>query len=87
MKTIFWYKTCPFCNQGRLFVFKNLLNNFLYLHCEECESGYPDLESTDKNKNRFLTLLDDFDSISATEIDIRQNKWDVSKFIPVEVEK
>jgi uncharacterized protein (DUF983 family) len=47
-KDIYWYNVCPFCNQGRLFVFKNLKTNKLYLHCEECERGYYDIYHIDE---------------------------------------
>ena len=82
MKTLFWYKTCPFCGQGRLFVFKNIDRNKLYLHCEECETGYYDLEKLDK-EHSFLTLLEDFKSIEASQDDILKSKWRDLKFISI----
>jgi uncharacterized protein (DUF983 family) len=74
MKTLFWYKTCPFCGQGRLFVYKNIDSNKLYLHCEECETGYNDPERLDKDHS-FLTLLEDFNAIEASQEDILQSDW------------
>ena len=31
-----WYRTCPVCTQGRLFVRKATADGALYLLCEEC---------------------------------------------------
>lgn len=74
-RTLLWYKTCPFCNQGRLFVFKNLNINKLYLHCEECERGYYDPNQINI-ENSFLTLQEDFEAVEATWDDIKEHKWD-----------
>jgi len=55
----YWYKTCPTCGEGRLFIVEDLSRQRLYLHCEEDELGFEDpldLKSPDKV---FLTL--DFD--------------------------
>lgn len=73
-ENLFWYKTCPFCNQGRLFIFKNLSTNRLYLHCEECERGYNDARNINSDSS-FLTLEEDFEAVEATFEDIRQFKW------------
>lgn len=72
---MFWYKICPFCNQGRLFVFKNIDADKLYLHCEECERGYSDIRNIDVDHS-FLTLLEDFDAVFANEEDIKNGGWD-----------
>jgi hypothetical protein len=74
-RKLFWYKTCPFCNQGRLFIFKNLNLNKLYLHCEECERGYYDPDEFNVESS-FLTLTEDFDAIEATSQDIKAHNWD-----------
>ncbi len=74
MKILYWYKVCPFCNEGRLFVFKNININKLYLHCEECESGYYDIEHVETG-DRFLTLLDEFEASPATYADILETGW------------
>lgn len=74
-KKMLWLETCTFCNQGRLFIYKNMQANMLYLHCEECERGYYDPIRTDP-ENSFLTILEDFDSIAATAEDIKEHNWD-----------
>ena len=74
MKKMYWYKTCPFCGQGRLFVFKNMDQGKLYLHCEECETGYYDPNKLNK-EHSFLTLQEDFKAIEATEEDILKSEW------------
>jgi hypothetical protein len=33
----YWYKTCPRCRQGRLFIMRRDNEAGLHLHCEECE--------------------------------------------------
>lgn len=73
-RELFWYKTCPCCKQGRLFIFKNLNLNKLYLHCEECERGYYDPNKINI-ENSFLTLQEEFDAIEATHEDIKHNNW------------
>jgi hypothetical protein len=75
MKISYWYKTCPFCRQGRLFVFKNLDIDELYLHCDECERGYLN-PSNLETENSFLTLDTDFNAIEATMKDIKVAGWD-----------
>ncbi len=75
IKNLLWYKTCPFCNQGRLFIFKNLHINKLYLHCEECERGYYDPTKL-KVENFFLSLQEEFNAIAATLEDIKEHDWD-----------
>ena len=75
VKKLLWFKTCPFCNQGRLFIFKNLNANRLYLHCEECESGYYDPEKLNV-ENSFLTLQSEFETAEATYDDLRKYKWE-----------
>ncbi len=75
IRKLFWYKTCPFCNQGRLFLYKNLNLNKLYFHCEECERGYYDSEKINI-ENSFLTLIEEFEAIAATDNDIKEHKLD-----------
>lgn len=70
----FWYRICPNCNQGRLFIFKNVNANKLYLHCEECETGYYDPSHLDK-EHSFLTLNEDFESVIATMDDVKMYGW------------
>jgi len=40
MNTRYWYKECPVCLQGRLFLAKDVTHDKIYLHCEECECGW-----------------------------------------------
>jgi hypothetical protein len=75
MKDLYWYKTCPFCKQGRLFVFKNTTLNKLYLHCEECERGYYNIDDV-SSSNSFLTLEENFESTEANLLDIKSNNWE-----------
>lgn len=78
MKKMFWYKGCPLCNQGRLFIFKNIDSAKLYLHCEECERGY--YNPFDVNvENSFPTLEEDFQAVQATLDDLVKFHWDKLK--------
>jgi len=72
----FWYSECPACNQGRLFVMHNATTNALYLHCDECEMGFPEPEQADVGAGGRLTLTDDFEAEPATMEEIRAASWD-----------
>ena len=74
METLFWYQNCALCRQGRLFLFRNIDLDKLYLHCEECEEGYYDPEHIDTGHS-FLTLTEDFESEAATWDDIVRLGW------------
>jgi len=75
MKNLYWLSTCPFCKQGRLFVFRNLNKQILYLHCEECERGFNNPYNLTK-ESAFLTLLEDFESEEASMEDIINYGWE-----------
>jgi hypothetical protein len=79
MKQLYWHSICPFCNQGRLFLYKRLDLDKLYLHCEECERGYNNIEEISVDKS-FSTLDVEFDSNEATEVDILLEKFDPTIF-------
>ena len=54
---------------------KDLTRNRLYLHCDECESGWLDPGKIGDRGTRFLTLDEDFDAKPATEDEITQHNW------------
>ncbi|GKX52731.1 hypothetical protein [Budvicia aquatica] len=83
---IYWYKNCPNCNQGRLFVFDDITNKRLYLHCEECEMGWISPDDVDRNINKFLTLLEDFEAVEATYNQIRNYGWNKYKFNKIQID-
>jgi hypothetical protein len=56
-------------------VTKNLSSGQLYLHCEECESGWHDPLKVNDLTARFLTLDEDFDAEPATWDDIEKADW------------
>ena len=72
MSSCFWYKDCPGCNEGRLFIVEDLTNHRLYLHCEECEAGF--LDPLDLTTN-FLTLDLDYTCSLADMQTIKNYKW------------
>ena len=76
MTRYYWHRTCPLCKQGRLLVFKNTTSNELYLHCEECEWGWRDPETSDQKERGFLTLNEDFEAEPATWDDIAKHGWE-----------
>lgn len=71
----FWYRECPFCEQGRLFVLRDVTRGRLYLHCEECESGYPTPDDADQGTGWFQTAAEDFEAAPATAADIEAAGW------------
>lgn len=71
---LYWYKTCPFCGQGRLFIYKDINADRLYLHCEECERGYYD-PSNIVAEASFLILSENFEAKEASVEDIVEGGW------------
>jgi hypothetical protein len=73
---VFWLTTCPNCHhQGRLVVMHDQTRDRLYLHCEECESGWRDPDKVGDPSTRFLTLTEEFEAEPATAEDIRRHGW------------
>ena len=71
----YWYTTCRLCGQGRLFIFKKQDTNELYLHCEECESGWCDPSRIGDMDSSFLTLDEGFKAEFAAWTDIENAHW------------
>lgn len=71
----YWYNTCPACNQGRLIITKNITASTLYLHCEECEQGWPTPNDVDLKINNFLTLLEDYETEIPSLEEISNYGW------------
>ena len=71
----FWHRECSLCRQGRLLIAKDTTHNVLYLHCEECEHGWRDPETTEDTKASFLTLLEDFEGSFPDEAEIDLAGW------------
>jgi hypothetical protein len=69
----YWLKTCPTCSQGRLFIMRMNDAGNLYLHCEECESIWPDPARADDPTQGELGI--DFDSEYASEQEIQEGGW------------
>lgn len=47
----YWYRLCPTCEQGRLFVQKKADAGLLYLLCEECFCKFDTPAEADDGKN------------------------------------
>jgi hypothetical protein len=62
-----WFKACPSCNQGRLVVMTDTTHRRLYLHCEECETGFLSPDDAVRGEGGFLTLTETFDAELATD--------------------
>lgn len=61
MRDFYWYLGCPICfEQGRLFIVEDISNYRLYLHCEECESGFSDPDEVKVGKG-FLTFEEKYE--------------------------
>ena len=72
MSSCFWYKTCTTCEEGRLFIVEDLSRQALYLHCEECESGFNDPLNL---RDGFLTLEFDYPCAFADKQTIEKYNW------------
>lgn len=75
MTKYYWYKICPACQQGRLVITKNTSQDKLYLHCDECEMGWPTPGDADANINGFLTLLEEYDAEAPSIDEIESCDW------------
>ena len=76
MSKSYWYKQCPRCRQGRLFIIEDVTHHRLYLHCEECEMGYKRPEDADIPGGGFLTLDEDFKTTVANLARIVALGWE-----------
>jgi hypothetical protein len=74
MRRLYWFVGCPFCQQGRLFILRNVSANKLYFHCEECERGY-DNPSALTVANSFLTLTEKFEGELPSLAQIQAYGW------------
>lgn len=54
---------------------ENTTEHKLYLHCEECERGWPSAEDADKNVNGFSTLAEDFEAENPSLETILRYNW------------
>lgn len=70
----YWHSTCPFCNQGRLILTKDKTNNKIYLHCEECERGWYNIDELKTSKG-FLTLTEEFETENPSLEEIERLGW------------
>jgi len=69
----FWFKTCPRCKQGRLFIEKRKNDGQLFLHCEECELGWRVPSEVGAMDKSFLAI--GTDSEYASKEDIETADW------------
>lgn len=69
----YWYKTCPRCRQGRLFIMRLDESGRLYLHCEECEWAWDDPSLLENSEEATLGI--DFMSEYATREQIEAGGW------------
>ncbi|WP_411034589.1 hypothetical protein [Shinella sp. BYT-45] len=75
MRRLYHVGTCPLCNQGRLFLQKNLNASVIYAHCEECEHGYRSPGDIGFPDRGFLTLTEDYDTDDPTREEISRSEW------------
>ena len=69
----YWYKICPTCQEGRLFVKRRNDNSGLYLLCEECFCSFDTpADASDGNNCREGM---DAQGVYATDKDISKYKW------------
>lgn len=72
-----WYKTCPTCRQGRLFIEYDTTEKRLVLHCEECEYVWRNPEFLEQRvpNNVFQALTSGHDFAIPEEADIDKAGW------------
>lgn len=75
MEVYCWMRNCANCGQGRLLIMKDLSNDSLYLHCEDCEWGWRDPEKADNVASAFLTLNEEFEAAPASRAEIERLGW------------
>lgn len=68
-------KSCPICDQGRLFVMEDISNDRLFLHCEECECAWADPEEIIPDKS-FLAINPDFETRKPNKEKIKKFGWE-----------
>ena len=67
----FWYKQCPRCEQGQLFIHRNCETDGLYLHCDECEWGFSDPTQCDLVSGGYIAVFIHYDVPTLKEIEAR----------------
>ncbi len=75
MRQLYHVGTCPLCNQGRLWLQKNLTTSAIYAHCEECDQGYLSPEDIKIASGGFLTLMEDYETEDPTGEDVENSVW------------
>ncbi|PIB11564.1 hypothetical protein [Vibrio rotiferianus] len=76
METYYWYDECTKCHQGRLIITKDVTNDRLYLHCEECEYGWLAPSEVKEPSKSFLTLIEDFETENPDMDTIKAYSWE-----------
>ena len=69
----YWFKQCPRCRQGQLFIHSNRETQSLYLHCDECEWGFADPTKCDSVDDGFFAMNIHYDEPTLDVI--QQRGW------------
>ena len=73
----YWYRLCPICEgQGRLFILENAMTHRLYLHCEECDSGWTHPRLVEHTESSFSAITERVESTVPTLERIRELGWE-----------
>ncbi|HSI84961.1 MAG: hypothetical protein ACAI35_18415 [Candidatus Methylacidiphilales bacterium] len=75
--TLHWFRSCPLCDEGKLYIYRNKTEDVPYLNCEECEWGWYDPREVDVRGTGFLTLAENFDAEVANINFIQAKGWNV----------
>ena len=82
MTTKYWYKNCPRCNQGRLFVMIRKGYAQPYLHCEECEWSWDDRSKVSETAAGRIGI--NYENEYATLANCTENEWNQDELVPAD---
>lgn len=69
----YWYRICPVCDEGRLFVEVREEDKKIFLSCEECYTSWEKPEDVGNSAKEFFGI--DILSHHADEKELREAGW------------
>lgn len=72
---MFWFRTCPVCDQGLLFIEEDIARQELVFHCDECEWVFRNAGEVESRRPSFLSEITDVDLRRADFATIQRYGW------------